>query len=60
LVTPRSPGWSAAPIPPRPTSESLHPDILDAVGVALAPIWRKDRSRDPQFRGRLLVAYEYR
>jgi putative restriction endonuclease len=40
--------------------ESLHPDILDTVGLAVAPVWRTDRKRDPQFRGRVLVAYEYR
>jgi putative restriction endonuclease len=39
--------------------ESIHPDILDAVGLTpgAAPAERK---RDPKFRQRVLVAYEWR
>src|SRR5262249_31669084 len=40
--------------------ESLHPDILSAVGLVLGAEAAKRRRRDPQFRQRLLVAYEYR
>jgi putative restriction endonuclease len=40
--------------------ESLHPDILDAVGLAVGPVWRKDRKPAPQFRQRVLIAYECR
>jgi putative restriction endonuclease len=40
--------------------ESLHQDILDAVGLTLETQWVKARSRDPKFRQRVLVAYEYR
>jgi putative restriction endonuclease len=39
--------------------DSLHPDILDAVGLFLetkSPVWK----RDPQFRQRVLIAYEYK
>jgi putative restriction endonuclease len=40
--------------------ESLHPDILEAVGLTLdaGPFTR--RKRDPHFRQRVLTAYEYR
>lgn len=39
--------------------ESIHQDILDAVGLSLEP--RSARSpRDPTFRYRVLVAYEFR
>jgi putative restriction endonuclease len=38
--------------------ESLHPDILDAVGLTLEPVG--DRKRDPKFRLRILTAYESR
>ena len=37
--------------------ESLHPDILDAIGLTLATI---PRVRDAKFRQRVLTAYEYR
>jgi putative restriction endonuclease len=44
--------------------ESLHPDILAAVGLslapALAPAVAAARKRDPTFRARVLTAYEYR
>jgi putative restriction endonuclease len=42
--------------------ESLHPDILAAVGLSLAPAPQQApaRKRDPQFRQRVLTAYEYR
>jgi putative restriction endonuclease len=40
--------------------ESLHPDILAAVGLDLEPSSPKARKRDPAFRQRVLVAYEYR
>jgi putative restriction endonuclease len=40
--------------------ESLHPDILAAVGLTLGMPKRGDRGRDPQFRQRVLTAYEYR
>jgi putative restriction endonuclease len=39
--------------------ESLHQDILDAVGLTLET-WTKARRRDPAFRERILKAYEYR
>jgi putative restriction endonuclease len=39
--------------------ESLHKDILDAVGLTLET-WAKARRRDPAFRERILKAYEYR
>ncbi|MFF2909200.1 phosphorothioated DNA-binding restriction endonuclease [Paenibacillus sp. NPDC057934] len=37
--------------------ETMHPDILEAVGFELEPTPRK--KRDPQFRNRILTAYEY-
>jgi putative restriction endonuclease len=41
--------------------ESLHTDILGAVGLTLAPVpAAAARRRDPQFRQRVLTAYEYR
>jgi putative restriction endonuclease len=40
--------------------ESLHPDILAAVGLALDTGVSTRRKRDPQFRQRVLIAYEYR
>jgi putative restriction endonuclease len=40
--------------------ESLHPDILAAVGLEPAGAMATDRRRDPQFRSRVLTAYEYR
>ena len=48
--------------------ETLHPDILEAVGLSLAEnnmarsvgTEYKSRNRDPQFRERVLRAYEYR
>jgi hypothetical protein len=40
--------------------QSLHADILDAVGLALGPVSSGERKRDRQFRQRVLVAYEYR
>jgi putative restriction endonuclease len=42
--------------------ESLHPDVLAAVGLGLgAPrLGTVARKRDPQFRQRVLTAYEYR
>lgn len=40
---------------------SLHDDILNAVGLDITPAHRPERpSRDPEFRGRILRAYEYR
>ena len=39
--------------------ESLHPDILNAVGLTLETVVTK-RKRDPTFRQRVLKAYEYR
>lgn len=39
--------------------DSLHVDILDAVGLTLEPRTAQ-RKRDPQFRQRVLIAYEYR
>ncbi len=40
--------------------ESLHPDILAAVGLDLGAPLTATRKRDPQFRQRVLTAYEYR
>jgi putative restriction endonuclease len=40
--------------------ESLHADILGAVGLSLEPPSPKARRRDPAFRQRVLTAYEYR
>jgi putative restriction endonuclease len=40
--------------------ESLHPDILAAVGLDLGAPLTGARKRDPQFRRRVLTAYEYR
>jgi HNH endonuclease len=40
--------------------ESLHPDILAAVGLDLGAPAPAGRKRDPQFRQRVLTAYEYR
>jgi putative restriction endonuclease len=40
--------------------ESIHPDILAAVGLTLGQEKAASRKRDPQFRQRVLVAYEYR
>jgi putative restriction endonuclease len=39
--------------------ESLHQDILAAVGLYLDVVSSQKRKRDPQFRKRVLVAYEY-
>jgi putative restriction endonuclease len=39
--------------------ETLHADILQAVGLDLTP-QAADRRRDPSFRKRVLTAYEYR
>jgi putative restriction endonuclease len=39
--------------------ESLHQDILSAVGLSLDVVSSQKRKRDPQFRKRVLVAYEY-
>jgi putative restriction endonuclease len=40
--------------------ESLHQDILDAVGLSLETSRGARRPRDPRFRARVLIAYEYR
>jgi len=40
--------------------ESVHQDILDAVGLSLDRVTSNRRPRDPRFRARVLVAYEYR
>ncbi len=40
--------------------ETIHPDILSAVGLALGKDKAVKRKRDPQFRQRVLTAYEYR
>jgi putative restriction endonuclease len=40
--------------------ESLHSDILSAVGLELGVGGSKERKRDRQFRQRVLTAYEYR
>jgi putative restriction endonuclease len=40
--------------------ESIHPDILEAVGLCLETDKLKTKNRDPQFRQRVLTAYEYR
>jgi putative restriction endonuclease len=40
--------------------ESLHPDILAAVGLTLDAGLTTRRKRDPHFRQRVLTAYEYR
>jgi putative restriction endonuclease len=40
--------------------DSLHADILAAVGLTLGPEDKKQHARDPQFRKRVLTAYEYR
>jgi len=40
--------------------ESIHPDILAAVGLSLAPETVADRKRDPLFRQKVLTAYEWR
>ncbi len=40
--------------------ESIHPDILEAVGFDYGTIVRKALKRDPKFRQRVLIAYEYR
>jgi putative restriction endonuclease len=40
--------------------ETLHPDILSAVGLGLEPPSPKARRRDPSFRQRVLRAYEWR
>ena len=40
--------------------ESIQPDILSAVGLTLAPETSADRKRDPQFRQKVLTAYEWR
>jgi putative restriction endonuclease len=39
--------------------ESIHSDILSAVGLMLG-VMRVEKKRDPKFRQRVLVAYEYR
>jgi putative restriction endonuclease len=40
--------------------ESLHQDILDAVGLTPGPTSGAKAKRDPQFRQKVLTAYEYR
>jgi putative restriction endonuclease len=40
--------------------ESIHPDILSAVGLFLGSETSEDRKRDPQFRQKVLTAYEWR
>ena len=40
--------------------ESIHPDILNAVGLTLGVDKAAAKKRDPQFRQRVLTAYEYR
>lgn len=40
--------------------ETLHQDILDAVGLASETAVIVPRRRDPNFRGAVLVAYQYR
>jgi putative restriction endonuclease len=40
--------------------ESIHPDILNAVGLTLGVDQAAAKKRDPQFRQRVLTAYEYR
>jgi putative restriction endonuclease len=40
--------------------ESIHSDILEAVGFNLGSIIRKGQTRDPKFRQRVLTTYEYR
>ena len=40
--------------------ESMHADIAAAVGLEMAAAVSPRRSRDPKFRPRVLVAYEYR
>jgi putative restriction endonuclease len=40
--------------------ESIHPDILAAVGLTLGVDKAAAKKRDPQFRQRVLTAYEYR
>ncbi len=39
---------------------SMHDDLLDRVGLSLKTSTTKKRARDPDFRGKVLVAYEYR
>lgn len=39
---------------------SIHEDILAAVGLELEAAGSTDRSRDPEFRDRVMRAYEYR
>ena len=40
--------------------ESLHQDLLDAVGLSLEPVTSSRRRRDPNFRNAVLMAYQYR
>jgi hypothetical protein len=40
--------------------ESIHPDILAAVGLTLGVDEAAAKKRDPRFRQRVLTAYEYR
>jgi putative restriction endonuclease len=40
--------------------ESIHPDIVAAVGLVLGVDKAAAKKRDPQFRQRVLTAYEYR
>jgi putative restriction endonuclease len=40
--------------------ESIHQDILSAVGLTLGATQAERRKRDPDFRKRILTAYEYR
>jgi putative restriction endonuclease len=40
--------------------ESIHPDILAAVGLTLGTETKTTKKRDPRFRQRVLTAYEYR
>lgn len=40
--------------------ESLHEDILSSVGLVLDDTMARQRKRDPEFRGKVLAAYENR
>jgi putative restriction endonuclease len=40
--------------------ETIHEDILQSVGIDMAPTTAPNRPRDPAFRERILRAYEYR
>jgi putative restriction endonuclease len=60
LASPALVGKIAGLILERHFPESIHPDILQSVGLDLTPDVPQGKARDPSFRRRILTAYEFR